>query len=151
MSNKLTTSFSRALKPLRDPFTSLQHEFEDLFGRLQSNFNGGELMMPSMDLSETDSEFQVRVDIPGFKPEQIEIEVVNNSLKIKGEMKEENEEKDRTFHRVERNSGSFSRMITLPAPVMEDKVLAECQDGILTVTLPKVEKVKTQKIKVQAR
>jgi HSP20 family protein len=151
MTNKLATSFSKAQKALRDPISSLQHEFDDLFGRLQTSFNGGELSIPAMDLSETDAEFQVRVDVPGFKPEQIDIEVVNNNLRIKGEFKEEKEEKERSFHRVERHSGSFSRTVTLPAAVLEDKVTAECQDGILTVTLPKSEKIKTQKVKVKAR
>lgn len=151
MTNKLSTSIPKAMRPSRDPFTSLQHEIDDLFGRLQTSINGGELSLPSMDLSETDSEFQVRVDVPGFKPEQIEIEVVNNRLRIKGEYKEEKEEKDRTFHRVERQTGSFSRVVALPAPVLEDKVSAECQDGILTVTLPKTEKIKAQKIKVKSK
>jgi HSP20 family protein len=151
MSNKLSTSFTKALRPFRDPITSLQHEIDDLFGRLQSGWNGGETMLPSIDLSETDTELQVRVDVPGFKADQIELEVVNNNLRIKGEYKEEKEEKDKTFHRLERHVGSFTRTIALPSPVIENKVNAECEDGILTVTLPKSEVAKTQRIKVKAK
>jgi HSP20 family protein len=151
MSTKLSSSFSRALRPFRDPITSLQHEIEDLFGRLQNGTNGDQLIMPSMDLSETDTEFQVRVDVPGFKADQIDIEVVNNTLRIKGEYKEEKEDKNKTYHRIERQAGSFSRMISLPAPVVEDKVVAECENGILTVMLPKAEAAKTQRIKVKAK
>lgn len=107
--------------------------------------------MPSMDLAETDSEFQVRLDVPGFKADQIEIEVVNNSLRIKGEYEEEKEDKHKTYHRVERHSASFSRVISLPGGVVEDKVIAECENGILTVKLPKADVAKMQRIKVKAK
>jgi HSP20 family protein len=151
MPNKLSTNFSKALRPFHDPISSLQHEIDDLFGRLQTNLDGEEGMMPSLDLSETDNEFQVRIDVPGFKPEQIEIDVVNNTLRIKGEYQQEREEKEKTYHRVERRSGSFSRTVALPNAVKEDQVSAECENGILTITLPKAEVAKTQRIKVKGK
>ena len=71
------------------------------------------------------------------------------TLHVSGEHKEEKEEKGKTFHRIERRSGSFSRSLTLPAAVKESQVTAESADGVLTINLPKVEVAKTQKITVK--
>lgn len=156
MSTALSTRFSQALRPLfgRDPFQSLQQEMDDLLSRFKADFNGDAPLAeinPSLDFSETDEAYQVRMNVPGVKAEEVNIEVVGNSIRISGEHKEEKEEKGRTYHRVERRTGSFARSLTLPAAVKQDKIVAECKDGILTVTLPKVEPVKAQKIKVVAK
>lgn len=156
MSTALTSRVSKALRPLfnRDPFGSLQQEMDDLLARFKMDFNGdGNLaeVVPSLDFSETDDAYQIRMNVPGVKAEEVNIEVVGNEIRISGEHKEEKEEKGRTYHRVERRTGSFARSLTLPAAVKQDKVAAECKDGILTVTLPKVEAAKAQKIKVVAK
>lgn len=156
MSTALSTRVSQALRPLfnRDPFGSLQQEMDDLLTRFKMDFNGdGNLaeVVPSLDFSETDDAYQIRMNVPGVKAEEVNIEVVGDTIRISGEHKEEKEEKGRTYHRVERRSGSFARALTLPAAVKQDKVAAECKDGILTVTLPKVEAAKAQKIKVIAK
>lgn len=155
MSSNLSTRVSQALSPLfgRDPFSSLQREMDDLLGKFQSDWNGNGLLaanLPSLDLSETDDALQVRMDVPGVKAEEINIEVSGNTLRVSGEHKEEKEEKGKTFHRLERRSGSFSRTVTLPVPVKEGQVTAETADGVLTIKLPKVEAAKTQKVAVKA-
>ena len=106
-------------------------------------------MLPSLDVSETPSTVGVRMDVPGMNSEEIDIRLANGVLTISGERKEEMEEKGRTFHRVERSYGSFSRSITLPAAVAEDKVEAQYNDGVLTVTLQKTEEAKARKIEVK--
>jgi HSP20 family protein len=156
MSTALSTRVSQALRPLfnRDPFGSLQQEMDDLLSRFKMDWGGdGNLteINPSLDFSETDDAYQIRMNVPGVKAEEVNIEVIGDAIRISGEHKEEKEEKGRTYHRVERRSGSFSRSLTLPAAIKQDKVAAECKDGILTVTLPKVEAVKAQKIKVIAK
>lgn len=156
MTTALSTRASRALQPWfsRDPFVSLQQEMDDLLSRFQTDRNGDSplaLVSPSVDLSETDDSLQIRMDVPGIKADEINIEVSGNTIRISGEHKEEKEEKGKTFHRVERRSGSFSRALALPAAVKEDKVCAECKDGVLTITLPKTEVAKTQKVKVIAK
>jgi HSP20 family protein len=70
-------------------------------------------------------------------------------LVITGERKEEKEEKGKTFHRIERRSGSIRRSVTLPCAVKEGEINAQCKDGVLTVTLPKAEKACTRKIPVK--
>lgn len=155
MSNALTKRVSRALRPFfaRDPFSGFQKEMDDLMSRIQADWDGNglaELTAPSVDLSETDDALQIRMDVPGVKAEEINIEVTGNTIRISGEHKEEKEEKGKTFHRLERTSGSFSRTLALPAAVKEDQVTAECADGILTIKLPKTEVAKTQKVPVKA-
>jgi HSP20 family protein len=90
------------------------------------------------------------VDVPGMKPEEIDIEVIGKTVRIRGEHKEEKEEKGRTFHRIERRSGSVFRSVVLPCAVKEDRVAAEYKDGVLKVTLPKSEEAKSHKIKIKA-
>lgn len=155
MSTALTNRVSRALRPLftRDPFAGFQKEMDDLMTRFRADWNGdwpAEMTIPSVDLSETDDALQIRLDVPGLKAEEINIEVSGNTIRISGEHKEEKEEKGRTFHRIERTSGSFARSLELPAAVKEDKVTAECADGVLTINLPKTEAAKTQKVPVKA-
>ena len=117
---------SRHLRPLfgRDPFTALRQEVDDLLSRLSvdgpENWFSG-VITPSVDLSETNEALQVKIDVPGLKPEDIDIEVAHNSMRVSGERKEEKEEKGKSFHRVERRSGKFSRTISLPCAVQENK------------------------------
>ena len=154
MTETLPTKVTKTLRPLfsREPFHALREEMDDLIGRFSADWGGdwfAREFSPSLDLSEADDSLQVRMDVPGVKPEQIEIEVTGNSLRISGERKEEREEKGKSYHRIERRSGSFARVVSLPCAVKEDQIKAECHDGILTVTLPKTEKARTHKVKVK--
>jgi len=152
----LPTRASRALKSWfgHDPFRSLQEEMDEMLGRFSERWTGegglAEMRMPSLDLSETDGEVQLTVDVPGMKPEEIDIEVTGQTVRIRGEHKEEKEEKGRTYHRIERRSGSVFRSVELPCAVNEDKVVAEYKDGVLKVILPKSEEAKSHKVKVKA-
>ncbi|MGI9327637.1 MAG: Hsp20/alpha crystallin family protein, partial [Pseudomonadales bacterium] len=80
---------------------------------------------------------------------EIEIQLNGNVLTVSGERKEEQEEKGKTYHCVERRIGTFSRSMTLPCPVEEDEVAAAFKDGVLTITLPKTDEAKTRKIKIK--
>jgi HSP20 family protein len=146
---------ARAMKSWfsRDPFRDLHAEMDNMLSQFAERWNdvGGltEMMNPSLDLSETDSEVQITMDAPGMKPEEIEIEVTGDRVRIHGEHRDEKEEKGRTFHRIERRTGSFARFVELPCAVKEDKVAAEYKDGVLKVTLPKSEVAKSHKITVK--
>ena len=135
------------------PFRALRDEFDQMFNRLSSDWNGSSLISefsPACDLSETPDAFQVRLDVPGIKPDDIHIEVTDNSVRISGQRKEEKEEKGKTYHRVERRSGEFSESMVLPCSVKEDRVEADYHDGVLTVTLPKAEAAKTRTVKIKS-
>ena len=145
----------RSLVPAagRDIFQSLRDEMEDLFGRFftDGGTDGATSLRPTLDLSETDSAVQVRMDVPGMKAEDIAIEISGDMLRISGQRKEEKEEKGKTWHRVERRYGSFSRSVTLPCSVKENQAKAEYADGVLSLTIPKSEESKTHHVKIEAK
>lgn len=114
-------------------------------------------MVPSMaslesalavDLSETDKAVVVRANVPGFRKEEIAIEVHDGVLTIRAEHSEQTEVKEEKFHRKERRSGAMLRSITLPAAVAEEMASAELKDGVLTLTLPKHERVLPKRISI---
>jgi HSP20 family protein len=137
----------------RGPLGSLREEMEELFSRAFSDEGAlwpSERIVPSLDLAETDGTIEVRMDIPGMEAKEIDIQVNGHLLTISGERKEEKEEKGKTYHRIERRSGSFSRSVTLPCPVKEEAVDAQYKNGILMVKLPKAEEAKSKKIAVKS-
>jgi HSP20 family protein len=107
--------------------------------------------VPTMDLYQTDDSVVVTMGLPGVKPEDIQISVADGALTIRGEVKEEKKEKEKTYHLRERRYGSFSRSISLPSNVSADKSDAEFENGILTLTLPKAEEAKAKTIIVKAK
>jgi HSP20 family protein len=135
------------------PFQALRDEFDQLIRNLSSDWDTKWLtseFSPACDLSESADAYQVRMDVPGIKPDDINVQVTGDSVRITGERKEEKEEKDKTYHRIERRSGSFCEVLRLPGAVNEEKVQAEFHDGVLTVTLPKSEATRTRTVKVKA-
>jgi HSP20 family protein len=151
MPTTLTKPEPRAIR-VWDPFRIAREEMESLWSQLigeptERPFKGR--MLPSLDLSETPNTLEVRMDMPGMKAEEIDIQLNNGILTMSGERKEEKEEKGKTFHHIEGRDGSFSRSVTLPAAVAEDKVDAQYHDGVLTITLQKTEEAKSRKIKVK--
>ena len=157
MTNELSQRPSTGLGRLfdRDPFRTLQQHMDDLISNFSREFDGGQWpsteLRPSIDVSETDEAIQVHVDLPGMKPEDVNVEVRGNILQITGERKEEREEQGKTWHRTERRVGKFARAMTLPCDVQDKKVEAEYCNGVLNITLPKAEKAKSQKIPVKAK
>jgi HSP20 family protein len=154
MTKTLTAKESRpATTALRRPtFGTLRREMEELLSRMWVDHDGawwsGDFS-PSADLAETEQAFEIRVDAPGMAAKDFDIEVNGNIATIRGERKEEKEEKGKTYHRIERRHGSFSRSMTLPCNVNEDEVAAEYTNGILTVTLPKREDAAPKKVSVK--
>ncbi len=105
--------------------------------------------LPTLDVSETKNELVVRAEIPGIDTKDIDISLTNDLLTIKGEKKQEKEEKGENYHLVERSYGSFTRAIRLPKEVQGDKISASYKNGILKVTLPKSEEAKKKEIKIK--
>jgi HSP20 family protein len=154
MSNQSTVPAPRTngLSLWRTPFGQLRREMRDwMAGLLPENDDAWfGAPVPSLDLSETPEAVQVRMDVPGVKAADLDVQVNGNLLTISGKREEEKEEKNRTYHRVERSSGSFSRTVTLPCAVDEGKIDAQYKDGILTVALPKTPEAKSRKIEVKS-
>lgn len=136
----------------RGPLENLREEMEELVSRAfgeDTKLWPSERIIPSLDLAETDGAVEVRMDIPGMEAKDIDIQVNGNLLTVSGERKEEREEKGKTYHRVERRVGSFSRTVTLSCPVKEDAIDAQYKNGTLTVKLPKTDEAKSRKITVK--
>ena len=99
-----------------NPFSLLQQEIDRLFEGVTRNIPGfATTTMPSMDISETDKMIEITAELPGLEKKDVELNVADNLLTIRGEKKNEREEKNKDYHLVERSYGSFSRSVELPA------------------------------------
>jgi HSP20 family protein len=106
--------------------------------------------LPSMDVSETDSEINVRAELPGLEAEDIELDVSGDVLSIRGEKKGKAETKEENYHTRESYYGSFHRSIRLPCEVQSDNVEANFKNGVLGIRLPKSERTRSKKIKIKS-
>lgn len=153
MAGTLSTQRRRNLLPslARSQFPGMQ-QLEELIENFWDEVGDGwgtQLLAPPLDMSETDKDVCLRLDVPGVKPKEIDVQVNGNQLTISGERKEEKEEKGETFHRIERRAGRFSRCVTLPCAVQEDKIDAQYKDGVLSITMPKTAESKTRHIEIK--
>lgn len=103
---------------------------------------------PAVDVSEADGKLVVKAELPGMSKDDVEIALTDNVLTIRGQKKQEEQRDEGAMHVWERSYGSFMRSFTLPCRVAEDQVAAEVKDGLLTVTLPKVEEPAGKKIEI---
>jgi HSP20 family protein len=104
---------------------------------------------PIIDIEEDKDNIIVKVEIPGMKKDDMKVAVHGKILSVSGERKQESEVRDKTYHRIERAYGKFSRTITLPSEVDADKIKASYKDGLLRINLPKLESVKPRQIDVE--
>jgi HSP20 family protein len=148
----------RDLTPWRTDLTSdLSHIQREMNRMLDTFFRGGvaddgsfgSFWSPPVDVREREDTYLVEVELPGLTKDDVKITMENNILTILGEKKQEKEEKRGDYHRSERVYGSFQRSFTLPSSVKNDKIEAQYKNGILTVTLPKVEEAKPKAIEVK--
>jgi len=138
--------------PFRD-LVSIQDEmnrlFNDYFSKpLSEGKEGTILWNPTVDISETKDDVVVSAEFPGMKKEDIKISLQDNVLTLMGEKKQDKEEKNKNYHRIERSYGVFQRSFVLPATVQSDKVNANYKDGVLSITLPKAEEAKPKEIEI---
>ncbi len=140
-------------EPLRE-LSSLQSEMNRLFNTVfdqpaNGHGNGGiRRWIPAMDLVETTDHFVLRADLPGLSEEDIKIEVEDNVLSISGERKEEHQDEQQGFYRVERAFGQFSRSMSLPDGIDAEKIAADFRDGVLEVRIPKPEARKPHRVAI---
>ena len=130
-----------------DPFDQL---FSNVFGNGGRTSNGGSLMRaPETDVVETEKEIRVVTEMPGLTRENIEIDVENNVLTIRGEKREQRTEGEQgRWHLAERRYGTFTRSFVLPRDVDAESIQASFQDGVLTVSVPKSEKARRRRIEI---
>ena len=139
-----------------DPFAELEDVSKSLnriFGRFPARPADHEALAmadwaPTVDISETDSAYMIKGEIPGVNKEDVKVTIEDGMITMRGQRKLEKEEKDKKFHRIERSYGSFMRSFRVPDDVDENAVKAEFKDGMINVTLPKSGKSKARSINV---
>jgi HSP20 family protein len=139
---------ARDIMSVRDEMNRLMNEF---FGRSSGGDEGtwfSGAWSPPVDIYETDTALVMKAELPGFSKDDIQIELKENSLVIKGERKREDEVKEGSYHRTERVYGAFQRSFLLPTTVDQGKVQAVYKDGLLELRLPKVEKAQPKRISI---
>ena len=132
---------------LRQAMDSL---FEDAFVRPTRFWPVARMEEPAVDMYQTDKEVVVKASMPGIKAEDVDISVTGDMLSISGETCEEQEVKEENYFRREMRCGSFSRTLQIPVPVKVEKAEAVFEDGVLKLTMPKVEEVKPKRVTVKA-
>ena len=125
-----------------NPFVSLQREIDRLFDDFTRGFpkladTVPEKLMPSIDVTETDKEIEITAELPGLEEKDVQINLSDNLLTIRGEKKAEKEQKDKNYRIVERSYGSFERTLELPEGINAEAIKANISKGVLKVTLPK--------------
>ncbi len=134
--------------PMMDPFA----EFDDVFNRLPAMMNNSQGMrtfVPAINMYQTDDAVVVETPLAGVDPKDVEVSVEKGVLTIKGHSQREHEVDEKDFYRKEVRSGTFYREIALPAPVNEDSVTAEFENGMLKVSAPKVTPAPSKKVSVK--
>ena len=147
----------RFLMPTIERFPGMLRGMDEEMEEMMERFFGGDGgwltpptgFVPKTDLVETEKEFEVTVDLPGLKPEEVNVEFKNGDLWISGKHEEEKEEKGKTYHRVERSHGEFRRVLPLPATIQKEEIDARFEGGVLKITIPKAEEAKTTHIEVK--
>lgn len=132
---------------------SLQEEVNRLFdGFLTRGFPRGDVaptFTPAVDIEESADDFVLRADLPGISQKDVKVNLIGDTLTIRGERKQEEVRKDRNTRRVERSYGVFERSFTFGTPVKNDGIQARYRDGVLEIVVPKAEEAKVREIEVQ--
>jgi HSP20 family protein len=122
--------------------------FDEFFGMTPARSNRGAMWSPAINIREDKDNFYVEAELPGLSKEEIDLEVENNILSLKGERQLEEKQEGENYHFVERSYGSFYRSFTLPRNVDPEGIAASYKDGVLYVTIPKKEEVKPKKVSI---
>lgn len=132
------------------PIVQLQREMDRLFenafhgfgfspfrSELFTPLTDSGLLRPQVDVGASDKEYSITVEVPGVDEKDVKIEIVNDTMTIRGEKKQEKEEKEKNYYRVERSYGSFHRVLSLPEDVNQDDIKATFKNGVLTIKMPR--------------
>ncbi|NCC77167.1 Hsp20/alpha crystallin family protein [Desulfobulbus propionicus] len=138
---------SRQHEPMLQIHRDIDHLFDQFFrgwgfprmgdfGNF-AEFAGDVLFKPKVDLSAADNEYLLTVEIPGVNEKDVSVDISNNTMTIKGEKKQEKEDKEKNYYRIERSYGAFQRVLSLPDDVDQDNIKASFKNGVLSITMPR--------------
>lgn len=146
---------ARELLNVEREFKKLFNAFDSRFGLPDNGSNNEELenavWAPLTDISENKDQYILKLDLPGIKKKDVKLSFIDGELSISGERRQEKEEKDSKYHRIERSYGKYFRSFTLPQKIEADKTSAEFRDGQLTITVPKAEDAKPKELEIKVK
>lgn len=137
---------------LEELSSDMERVFDSLLGRTVGTIlrtGNAEKYSPTLDIVESMDAYEVFVDLPGVKPEDVKVEMHEGKLVVSGKRTASSEQKDRTFHRLERTAGSFSRIVSIPNEVDVEKIDASYDHGVLKIVVPKAIKKQPKKIEIR--
>jgi HSP20 family protein len=135
-----------------EPFeglTSLRREMDRLFERGPLTMGDGGMFEPAVEIADTNDSIMVKAQVPGVRKENLYLDIMDDCLTLKGEIKDEETTEGKRFHRKEFRYGAFARTIPLPTAVKADQATAQLKDGVLTITIPKGEHAKMKEIPIK--
>ena len=145
---------SRELLNVEREFNKLFNTFNRRYGFDDSSTNEeleNAVWSPLTDISENKDQYILKMDLPGVSKENLKLSFHDGELIISGERKQEKEDKDSKYHRIERTYGKYYRSFTLPQTIQADKINAEFKDGQLTITVPKSEEAKPKELEIKVK
>jgi HSP20 family protein len=137
----------RYWQPLREMET-VRRQFDQLFDELTQPTPQQPAWRPAIEMKDSDSAIVIRAQLPGIDAKDLDVEVTREAVTIAGEHRHEHKSEDNGFFKSEFRYGKFRRVVGLPVAVQNDKVEAEYKDGVLTLTLPKLEELRNKAVKV---
>ncbi len=146
-----TTSRTKPQRQLQGPIGQLHREMDQLFDQFFSGFGftpsgavgpfssalTDGLLKPTLDIGASDREYAISIEVPGVEQKDIKLEIAHNTLTIRGEKKQEKEEKEKNFYRMERSYGAFQRVLSLPEDADQDSINATFKNGVLKIAMPR--------------
>ena len=144
----------RDLLNVEREFNRLARTFDNRFGLSQGKEDDeydNAVWTPLTDIFEDDNKYKLKIDLPGVSKEDLKLSFKNGELCISGERKQEKEEKNGQYHRIERTFGKYYRSFRLPELIKSDKIDAEFKDGQLTVSIPKAEEAKPKELEIKVK
>ncbi len=143
---------NRSVSAFEDFTSDMENVFDSLLGKTVGSAlrtSSGQKFVPALYISENVQAFEVHVDLPGVKSENVKVEMHEGKLTISGKRESLHEETEKNFHRVERSSGTFYRTLSIPSEVDVDNIDASFEDGVLKVVLPKTAKQQPKAIQIR--
>jgi HSP20 family protein len=134
---------------LQNRLNSIFHDFASSNGELQNESLSAGNFIPPVDIYEDANRLVLKLEVPGIPQEDLQINLENQTLTVKGERKFVKDEKEENFHRIERRYGSFVRSFTLPATIETESAQANYENGVLSITLQKKEAAKPKQLKIE--
>ncbi len=136
------------------PFEEMQKvidKFFEEFPRIWPVTLSAETFVPAVDISETDKSYEFEIELPGMKKEDVDIEIDDGVLTIRGEKREERKEEKKGYKKIERNYGKFERSFSLPSDIDEKNISAKFENGVLNISIPKSPESKSAKRKIDIK